>query len=336
MKKKGKPEKPLPGVVHLPRWVQTVGRRACGVCLALALGLVWLWPVAGAVFALLALGFGLLARSYRIWCVLYDESGFETVDALGRSRHYGYGDIRGICGHRLSLKDRTLRLGKRAVGRMEFLNEANRQYRLLHGNRPIPLLPRRKVPDIFRGNVVKPWTYLTVYGIFAGLLLCVLLLAWWGEQPVSPEDAEYFELTFTNARLEWGNLWMDSPADKTPFYLAAWTGRTENLAGRCDGRTVFYVYSDYVSYSARSHTPARNVIYSLTGADGTEYLTFAETNAHQARVRAGVCGIFGGLLALWLCYVGLALYVGRHPERFKPKTVYRFFKKETIYWKGCH
>lgn len=336
MKKKAEPERPLPGVVHLPRWVRTVGRTACGVCLALALGLVWLWPVIGGVFALLALGFGALARSYRVWCVLYDTSGFETVNALGRSRRYGYGDIRGICGSRLYLKDRTLLLGKRAVGRMAFLNVANRQHRQLHGNRPIPLLPRRRGPDIFRGNVVNPRRYLAVYAVLTGFLFAVLLLAWWGEQPVSPADAAYFELTFTHADLVQGDLWMDSPADQTPFYLAAWTGCGEAVAGLCDGRTEFYVYSVYDHAFRNAWTPAKNVIYSLTGADGTEYLTFAETNAHRAEMQALICCTFGGLLVLWLCYVGLALYVGRYPEKCKPKTVYRFFKKGTIYWKGSH
>lgn len=331
----GHRELPLPGVVHLPGSAQRLGRTGGVICLALALVSLFWQLVLAICFAMLALCFGSLALAYRNWCILYDDSGFKSVNLFGNVRRYTYCDIRGIRGSRLYLQNRSLILWKRAVGRMEFITAANRHYRAAHGNRPIPLL-RKKRRALFAGHVVKPSRYIAPYCAITSLFLCVILLICLGFIPATPENTTVHRLTFYGYRVEGNDLWLESSAQARSFLIRDYSrmeGRTRDIPSLCDGETELYVWTTYVR-NRHAFTPSYYCIHELTTADGTEYYTFRQDNDRSRKLTWIFLTITGALFLGWMLYLAAAIFIGCHPEKFKPKTVYRFFKKGTIYWKG--
>lgn len=326
-------DRPIPGVVHLPRGIQTAGRWGCGCCMGMAVLFVWIAPWFGLFWAVLAVCFSVLCLAYRNWCVLYDDRGFETVDLLGRSRYHGYEALQGIGGDWLYLQGRKLRMRKWAVGRMAFLETAHRHHRALHNNRPIPLVSRRRL-DPFRGNVCNPERYLLVHlciflAILAGFLSAFLILI-----PESEENTISMELVFTDYKVEKDRLLLTARGIKLPLVLKNSQDAVGNLLNHCDGESLFCAHV----VRAKSGRGPRTLSYdirSLTGSDGTPYYTFQQSNAVERTICGKLLTMMGGIALVWLLFFVAVLDIGRHPQKYKAKTVYRFFRKNTIIWKGC-
>ncbi len=334
-------DRPIPGVVHLPRWFRTLGFWGGGICLVPALSLFWILPGFALFWAVLASCFGGLILACRNWCVLYDEDGFETVNALGISRRYGYREVCGIRGKGLYLrqqeKDRVLTIPMGAVGRKEFLDTLHKKYRQVCDGKTLPLMPVRERRDIFGGNVKKPGQkiLLGVLGLIFPLMF-VVMGAGVALHGYTAENTTPVDITLDRCWVDGDDLWLDAQEYDHDFRLTDYADMgPEGLCAMASwGKdTELQVY--VTAYRQKNDIYQRYEIQCLTDAQGRIWFTFQQATARfqaQGRTLLFVAGLF---LLLWCGFCGFVVYVGRHPERFKPKTVYRFFKKNTIIWKGC-
>lgn len=334
-------DRPIPGVVHLPRWFRTLGLWGGGVCLVPALILLWVLPGFALLWAVLAGCFGGLILAHRNWCVLYDEDGFGTVNALGISRKLDYREVCGIRGKHLYLRqrerNRVLVIPMGAVGRMDFFDTLHKKYRQVYGGKTLPLMPMRKQRNLFGGNVKKPGEkiMLGVLGLIFPLMFAVIgismVLHTYTAENTAPAD-----ITLDRCWVDGDDLWLDARDYDHDFRLTDYADMgPEGLRAMKTWGSGTELQVHITTYSWKDSIYQRYEIQCLTDAQGRPWFTFRQaTERYQAKgwtivLAASAC------IILWFGFCGFVVCVGRHPERFKPRTVYRLFGKGNIYWKGC-
>jgi hypothetical protein len=107
----------------------------------------------------------------------YDKEGFTVKYFLGYRRHFSYSEIESIQGNlrdvKLRVRGCTVRVDEAAIGKLEFLAFAKKQYRIHSGGKAIP--KAKPKGDIFNGHVDNPsefiFAYLLVLLFMPGMLL---------------------------------------------------------------------------------------------------------------------------------------------------------------------
>lgn len=264
------------------------------------------------------LGLGFIALSLLGWSmqlayancwVRFDEQGFTHHTFFGRTHEFTYRDVTGIRWG----SDIRLYCGKHLI----FLDSmADNASRFLHWvkkrNRQIQNLPDRVRWDPFNHNVE--------YGKFIFFLFLILMLLWTSFIPLmligiyGPPESE----TTTERReavfLSWresgsGDLYLTA-SDGSAYGIESWIKLPEQPDSFCDGKTLCTVWG---------RGGETFWISQLRAGDRTVF-TFAQAREDYKNDQQWAVPVLLLFCAAgWTVFI-LMLLVGRHPERYSPRT----------------
>lgn len=299
------------GAFLIPAVVLLAQRESPGLCL---------------LFILFALLGASLVAAYKNCRIIYDETSFTAGDFWGRKRTYAYHEITSMQGGSMDVKlyvgRKVIRIDELAVGKREFLAHARKQYRKRNDGKPIPAAKAKT--DIFKGNVNNPGEFIFVFALITAFLLGFFVLIAVTSLPASAEDLQYETLSFARYEIR-DDTFLDlySGKDSTPYTVPAdiLTDADEFIAA-CDAGETFEVC--YVVYND-TDTPRKTLEY-ITDSDGTVYLTRNAVHEYNKRAARAFYWFGGGIMLIWLVFVGLSIYVGRNPQKFSRRIIRLFFK----------
>lgn len=281
----------------------------------------WLPPL----FSFLALVGGMLILDARNVRIIYDEDGFSRYNIWGRCRRYSYGDITAISG--FTGQDVILWIGKRAArvdfsfsGKDAFLAQAQKQYAARHNGSAIP----RKRPkwDVYNGNANGSGAELVLYGILVLLSFGLAILGFFGSRSDADPPLESGIMTFSRYEVRRGDLMLYTESSsavryEVSVYLRQLTDPNSFL-DRCDSGAQFRV-----RYTVPKNGNTREV-WSISGRDGTAYLTIVEHRQYLRSNMLVLCRVSGSFALIMVFLLVMSFRVGRHPERYSRRFV-RFF-----------
>lgn len=278
------------------------------------------------LFILFALLGASLVVSYKNCRIFYDESSFTVGDFWGRKRTYAYHEITAIQGSSMDVKlyvGRTvIRIDELAVGKREFLAHARKQYRKRNDGKPIPAAKART--DIFKGNVNNPGEFIFVFALITAFLLGFFVLIAVTSRPAKAEDLQYETLSFARHEIR-DDTYLDlfSGNDSTPYTVPAGilTDADEFIAACDTGKTFDVCYVVYDDTDA-----PRKTLESITSSDSAVYLTREAVHEYNKRAARAFYWFGGGMMLIWLVFMGLTIYVGRNPQKFSRRVIRLFFK----------
>lgn len=235
------------------------------------------------LFAALNSSLILAARNIRI---LYDGDGFVSYNFWGLRRRYAYGDITGISGGTnqdviLWVGRRTVRIDEYAVGRSAFLAQAKKQYRIRHNGNAIPA--KRPKWDVCNGNLENPGTVLVTHGML--ILLCLgmmISLPIFCSNYIANLSLVSETVTFSRCEANRSDLRLYTDSSVIAYQISNYRKKMEDPAlflARCGADQRFRV-----QYAV--HGKEDSVYYglwSISGEDGTDYLTLTESRIHLRR-----------------------------------------------------
>lgn len=287
------------------------------------------------LFAALNSSLILAARNIRI---LYDGDGFVSYNFWGLRRRYSYGDITGISGGAnqdvtLWVGRRTVRIDEYAVGRSAFLAQAKKQYRIRHNGNAIPA--KRPKWDVFNGNLENPGTVLVTHGML--ILLCLGMMIcfpiFYSHYNANPSLVPEI-VTFSRYEVDQADLLLYTDSSDVVYELSDYRKKMADpvsLLARCGTDERFWV--QYEVYGKED-----SVFYglwSISGEDGSDYLTLAECRRYIRRTILAFCATWAVPLLFLVFLLVMSIRVGRHPERYSRRFVYLFFKPGYINTENC-
>lgn len=288
------------------------------------------------LFSLLALLNSLLILACRNIRITYNEEGFVSYNFWGRCHRYSYGDITGIFGKNrditLWVGKHTVRIDAYSVGRSAFLAQAKKRYRICHNGAAIPA--KRPKGDVFNGNVEEPGALLAVCGflILLGCSTVIFLLVDCYYDIHRPLESAV--VAFSRYEIEQSEILLYTNSSGLPYSLSGYRktmADPERFLAQCDSGEQFQV--QYVAYGKEDS--AFYSLQSISGEDGTDYLTLAEMHRRIGRTTLALCALFGGLTLVMAYFLVMAIRIGRHPERYTRRFVHRFFKPGYIRTEKC-
>lgn len=194
------------------------------------------------------------------------------------------------------------------------------KHRKTHSGRP----SGRSKWDIFNGNVSNPGEFLFIYSLIGAMCAAVIILFVIQSAPKSPEDLLHAQVCFDRYEMDGEQLLLYSDSSEKYYVIPAYTqllSAPEAFLRLCDGGASFRVgYEDYV----KADTPYFG-LESITGSDGTVYLTMEAVREYRLQDAWAFYLLFGGITLLWFLIVGLSIYVGRNPQKFSPRFIRLFF-----------
>lgn len=331
-----KPKAPKGQTVTLPALMAGIG--VIGV-VTFAVLAVWSYEEEGLGTALLFLSFVLLSAwlivAYINCRITYDEHGFTVKNFFGITRGYTYDEITWYKGTRdikLYVGGRVVRIDEMAVGKTEFLCYAEACYMRTHGGRRLPTESPdgKKSFDLFNGNVENAGEFILAYAILVGFVLFMFGFVIYDSRPMEAEDLSYSAIQVEQYAVEDDDLWLYAEGEELPFEIWGYATALEDVdtfLRLCETGTAFTV--GYVSYP-NADEPYHK-LHCVEDDKGTVHLTM-EAAYREEMKNTKEMALFMGLMSLLIVlFIAASIYVGRHPERFSPKIVYMFFKKEYIH-----
>ena len=324
-------DKAKKNTVRLPRIYTIIGLICLGLFLFFTI-LAFRTAAGGTGFFFLGLCLisGLLVLAGCNSGVRYDINGFTARNFLGFSRRYTYGELTGIRG---KTKDITLFAGSRRIrldsmmtGREEFLAYARNQYRKTTGHalRTLPASHR----DLFQGNIENPGEFIAVYILLLVFVIGASVFVFTTSLPKQPEEWDRTQTVYTDWFLSETGLLLKAEDFEGYYHCDCETAEARILLEQALERGEHFDAA-YMSYKDKEGKPYRT-LKELVGARGEVYLSAEDSMADEWREWRKLCTVFGGIVLIFVLYLGLSIYVGRHPERFRPKFVYAFFKPEYV------
>lgn len=284
---------------------------------------IWL-PISFFLFFLLCVALIVAFLNCRI---TYDDNGFTVKNFFGRKQRYTYRQITAIQGGvpkgDLCIGKRKIRIDESAVGRIDFIRFADRQYRILHDEMAIP--EYRSDHDLFNGHVKNATeliiAYILVGTITVGLLIFSVVYVYC--MPDHEANTDSRQVCFTTCTLQKDTLIMTSTEDQ--IYKIQFSGDQvdiQKIKAVCDGETIVTAYTKNVA--VKGEDPYFSV--KAIRCDGDYIFSFEESNQlRQKAYRTTI--VFAGVLNLaWFAYVAGSITVGKDPQRFSEKTIRLFFK----------
>lgn len=262
--------------------------------------------------------------------ILYNEDNFIVKNIWGIGRSYSYEQITGVLEQRKS----RIYIGKRIItieefssGGFCFLELAKTKCREMYGSIPKPDKPYGRF-DVFRGHVKNPEEILIVYIMMFVYLIggvCFVCITFINEA-YTEKNTEIMTLTFCRYDERKADLRLNSHDAETQFCI--WKNRNvqealERLKSRCDGQTTF---TAYVTPATPKEEADYVRIVALKDEDGTEYLTFEQTNESQRKEFVLTMVFFAGVLIIWGLCVGVSVKTGRNPEKYSRRVRDLFFR----------
>lgn len=259
--------------------------------------------------------------------ISYDASSFEVKNFWGVKRNYSYDSITAIRGDTGNV---TLYVGKDSVkvyeyyvGNAKFLSFAKKQYMNQTGGKLIPKVKSKSKFDLFNGNVKNPGEFLFIY-----ILIAVLSLGANIRVVVSSNESYKTEakaLSYTHYEIVDNDLHLYSADDSLYYNIPKYKKlikNSDNFLSQCDKGASFkitcWAFDD------------RYDVLSITGNDGKIYLSESDTSEYYRKNILGTIMILAGVNLLWLAYVIVSVYVGRHPKKFSKQFIRLFFKESSI------
>lgn len=287
------------------------------------------------LFAALNSSLILAAQNIRI---LYNGDGFVSYNFWGLRRRYAYGDITGISGGTnqdvtLWVGRRTVRIDEYAVGRSAFLAQAKKQYRIRHNGNAIPA--KRPKWDVFNGNLENPGTVLVTHGML--ILLCLgmmIFLPIFCSNYIANLSLVSETVTFSRYEADRSDLLLYTDSSAIVYQISDYRKKMEDPAqflARCGAGQRFRV--QYAVYGKEDSVYYG--LWSISGEDGTDYLTLAESRIYLRRNFLGASAILAVPLLALVFLLVMSIRVGRHPERYSRRFVYLFFKPGYINTENC-
>lgn len=195
----------------------------------------------------------------------------------------------------------------------------------IHKKRRSSRPSRRSKWDVFNGNVSNPGEFLFIYSLIGAMCVAIIILFVIQSAPKSPEDLLYAQVCFDRYEIDGEQLQLYSGNSEKYYEIPAYTqllSDPEAFLRLCDGGASFRVgYEDYV----KADVPYFG-LESITGSDGTVYLTMEAVREYRWQDAQAFYLLFGGITLLWFLFVGLSIYVGRNPQKFSPRFIRLFFK----------
>ena len=144
---------------------------------------------------------------------------------------------------------------------------------------------------------------------------------------------ESADVTFSRYEVRRGDLMLYTESSsavryEVSVYLRQLTDPNSFL-DRCDSGAQFRV-----RYTVPKNGNTREV-WSISGRDGTAYLTIVEHRQYLRSNMLVLCRVSGSFALIMVFLLVMSIRVGRHPERYSRRFVYLFFKPGYINTENC-
>ena len=289
-------------------------------------------------FAILALPDLALIIAYFNQRIYYTDEMFVHKNFWGIKRLYRYEDITGIRidgDVNLFLGKRKVRIYDRAVGKKEFVRCAGEGYHRVY-DKGIPLVPRKK-NDIFNGNIKNPGEAIAVGIILIGgmaLIYWFMLYGMWALSIKTKDELTVSTVAFNHCEIQ-DDAIQYGDSEKCyiiPKYKRVMPDADEFLDEYQNGGTLILGY-DKVNDNVNLY------VYTVESNDGRMFVTFEKSDTLQREMFRQCKAIPKPITTLMifppivmLLFVAAGFYVGRHVEKFSPKTVHIFYQNSNINW----
>lgn len=354
-----KPQKGDGSTVHLPRLMLIIGIICTAVFLIPA---IWIIFFEKDLMGLAFFGGSLLSSSliiaYINQRIYYDSEGFTAKSFFGIKRRYSYSDIEYSIGKiphdldlviddedfddidyvldlmtkdiRLMVRGKKILIDQIAVGGIEFLAFAQKQYKIFNGGRPIPEKKKTtKCDAIFNGNVKNATATIVIDIVVLVVWLGLFLLIPLTNVPGKMEDLKIQTVTVQSYKADEEYLYLDIDGFEDEIFLRGYTETFDDvnaLLAVLDSKEPIEIGYETVNddgdiYHRIEYVKDNNGNVLTTPEDFHEF--------YQHDVKKFML-IFGAIVILWIGYIILSIYVGRNPKKFSAKFVHKFFKEGTI------
>ena len=327
--------KEKPNTVELPRWMLVLGL-GVGVP-ALVLSVILLRRGENVGFAV-CMAFAILGGSLAFGAinqrVTYDEDGFTARSVFGISRWYPYDAINGIQGKTRDVKlfvgKRTVRIDEAAVGKDSFIAFAKKQYRQQHGGSSIPAV-RSAGDDLFRGNLENTEGFVFAYVVLPIIFLVAFSFLIYAARP-KPAEWEQSTVVFSAWSVGDEEIILREEGYEGYYRLERkyLTGEEALLDALERGESFRVLFHSYVGKNRKD--PFRSVM-EMADSGGQVYLSREDGLRQEKSDWLKLAAVLGAMALFYVLFSACAIVVGRHPERFGPRVVSLFFRKDYVRYK---
>ncbi|MBR6530952.1 MAG: hypothetical protein IKT61_00430 [Clostridia bacterium] len=358
-----KPKKGDGSTVHLPKLMLIIGIVCTSVFLVPAGYLLLvekdLLGIAFALFALLSSSLIVAFVNQRIY---YDTEGFTAKSFCGIRRRFSYSDIECSIGEiphdldkvmadeecddvdflieyltaaasediRLKAGGRKILIDKSAVGGLEFLAFAQKQYKAVNGGRPIPDKKKTtKCDAIFNGNVKNATSQIVIYAVILVIWLGMFIMIPITNVPTEMDELEFKTVTVRGYEKDEEYLYLNIDGFEDDIYIRGYTEIFEDtnafLTLLDNGEQIEIGYDSFTDDGITEH----RIEYVRDKNSGVlttpeDYHEFYQKDVKKIML------LFAVLILVWIAYIAFTIYVGRNPHKFSKKFVHIFFKEGTI------
>lgn len=354
-----KPQKGDGSTVHLPRLMLIIGIICTAVFLIPAVvAFIYKEIFGGIAFLAISLFCSSLIIAYINQRIYYDSEGFTAKSFFGIKRRYSYSDIEYSIGNiphdldlviddedfddidyvldlmtediRLMVRGKKILIDQIAVGGIEFLAFAQKQYKIFNGGRPIPEKKKTtKCDAIFNGNVKNATATIVIDIVVLVVWLGLFLLIPLTNVPTKMEDLKIQTVTVQSYKADEEYLYLDIDGFEDEIFLRGYTETFDDvnaLLAVLDSKEPIEIGYETVNddgdiYHRIEYVKDNNGNVLTTPEDFHEF--------YQHDVKKFML-IFGAIVILWIGYIILSIHIGRNPKKFSAKFVHKFFKEGTI------
>lgn len=354
-----KPQKGDGSTVHLPRLMLIIGIICTAVFLVPAVvAFIYKEIFGGIAFLAISLFCSSLIIAYINQRIYYDREGFTAKSFFGIKRRYSYSDIEHSIGNiphdldlviddedfddidyvldlmtediRLMVRGKKILIDQIAVGGIEFLAFAQKQYKIFNGGRPIPEKKKTtKCDAIFNGNVKNATATIVIDIVVLVVWLGLFLLIPLTNVPGKMEDLKIQTVTVQSYKADEEYLYLDIDGFEDEIFLRGYTETFDDvnaLFAVLDSKEPIEIGYETVNddgdiYHRIEYVKDNNGNVLTTPEDFHEF--------YQHDVKKFML-IFGAIVILWIGYIILSIHIGRNPKKFSAKFVHKFFKEGTI------
>lgn len=316
---------PRKDVVRLPLCCELVGIVGTVIVGIILWGIISQGDEVSWLLSVLALigcvGVILLLASFRT--IRFDRQGF-TVRRFPffLPRRYEYREITAVRDDFLLLYVGNRRIGLNEIDTncWEFLQQANRAYRKFH-KVSIPLVEKKFHIDPFCGNVDRPAAVVFGYILMSVCIIGMGAMIYFGAKPLTQEELTRQTVTFTHYEVEDGEINYYAEGDERPY-------RSHVSADNAD--YIRLAHGDQAVQILVDEREKANVLYSMIGEDGRVYIAYEDVVHEETLSWYFLLGMVGLFAAVWGWFVFRSIQVGRNPQNYSEKTVYLYFRRDSI------
>ena len=303
----------LQGIMTLMTLGSTLGREAAMILFALAMQ--------GVACA--------LVTEMSLHVIVVTDRGFTVRTFFGRVHEVRWEEIESATGGLHGMSSIATAQGRFYLNFMaednELITEELQKGRRLAGMKKI--LVKQSSLDPFNGHVADWQGIVAAYVIVGVLCVGILGLCIAGiVRPIPMEKTSEMTVSFRSWS-DWRDKLRFTGTDGEDYVVAAALDAMEPVKAACGTDTAYTVLARRVQ---PDHGDAYYRVFALTDAQGNVYLTLEQAADKERQTWWAVGGIWVALSLVWTAYVARSVQVGRHPERYRNKTIRRYFKRGVV------